>query len=47
MVTCLVRPADFLAEMWTKSQFDLIRSWQNYAAFSLEKYIFLPLARLF
>jgi len=31
--------------MWIKRQIDLIRSWQNCAAFSLEKYIFFPLAR--
>jgi len=33
------------AERWTKSEIDPNGSWQNYAAFSLEKYIFLPLAR--
>jgi hypothetical protein len=30
-----------------KSRSDLIGSWQNLAGFSLEKYIFLPLARRF
>ncbi|MEM5494719.1 hypothetical protein [Hoeflea sp. AS16] len=41
----LARVTGFRAGKWTKSQIDLIGSWQNYAAFGLEKYIFLPLAR--